>query len=97
MVPSFKALDIRLDPFPPGAVQMTLPRGHAALPFMDVGVGYVDRARDVGAVGLLRIYDFLHIRIIITQRHYRPSSFLQSVQIASGVHPPYSKGTFCGD
>jgi hypothetical protein len=25
---------------------------------MDVGVGYVDRARDVGAVGLLRIYDF---------------------------------------
>jgi len=29
-----------------------------ALAFMDVGVGYVDRAADVGAVGLLSIYWF---------------------------------------
>jgi len=29
-----------------------------ALAFMDVGVGYVDRAADVGAVGFLSIYWF---------------------------------------
>jgi len=31
-----------------------------------VGVGFVDRAADVGAVGLLRIYKFLHISMCIT-------------------------------
>jgi hypothetical protein len=35
-----------------------LPRGHAALVFVDVGVGFVDRAAAVVAVGFLRIYEF---------------------------------------
>jgi hypothetical protein len=35
-----------------------LPRGHASLAFVDIGVGFVDRAADVGAVGLLRIFGF---------------------------------------
>jgi hypothetical protein len=48
---SFKALDIRLHPLPPAAI--ALPRGHVALAFVDVGVGFVDRAADV-AVGFLR-------------------------------------------
>jgi hypothetical protein len=34
------ALDFRLHPLPSAA----LPRGHAALAFLDVGVGFVDRA-----------------------------------------------------
>jgi hypothetical protein len=50
---SFKALDVCLDPLPSAAVQVALSRGHA-----DVGVGFVDRAIDVGAVGFLRIYEF---------------------------------------
>jgi len=33
-----------------------LPRGHAALAFVDVGVGFADRAAAVVAVGFLRIY-----------------------------------------
>jgi hypothetical protein len=33
-------------------------RGHAALAFIDVGVGFVDEASDVGAVRFLRIYGF---------------------------------------
>jgi hypothetical protein len=52
---SFKALDIRLHPLP--SVAVALPRGHAALAFLDVGVGFVDRAVDV-AVGFLRICGF---------------------------------------
>jgi hypothetical protein len=52
---SFKALDIRLHPLPSAAI--TLPRGHAALAFVDVGVAFVDRAADV-AVGFLRICGF---------------------------------------
>jgi hypothetical protein len=35
-----------------------LPRGHAALAFVDVGVGFADRAAVVVAVGFLRIYGF---------------------------------------
>jgi len=31
-----------------------LPRGHAALAFVDVGVGFADRAAAVVAVGFLR-------------------------------------------
>lgn len=49
---SFKALDICLDPLPSAAVQVALCRGH-----VDVGVGFVDRAIDVGAVCLLKIYE----------------------------------------
>jgi hypothetical protein len=52
---SFKALDIRLRPLLSAAV--ALPRGHLALAFVDVGVGFVDRATDV-AVGFLRICGF---------------------------------------
>ena len=50
--PSFKALDFRLHPLPPAAVSTALPRGHAALAFVDVGVGFADRAAAVVAVGL---------------------------------------------
>jgi hypothetical protein len=35
-----------------------LPSGHAALAFVYVGAGFVDKAADVGAVGFLRIYGF---------------------------------------
>jgi len=42
-----------------------LPRGHTALAFLDVGVGFADTAAVV-AVGFLRIYGFLHISICIT-------------------------------
>jgi hypothetical protein len=48
---SFKALDICLDSLPFAVVQVVLSRGH-----VDVGVGFVDRAIDVGAVGFLKIY-----------------------------------------
>jgi hypothetical protein len=58
MGPSFKALDIRLHPLPSAAVYVALPTGHAALAFVDVGVGFVVRAADVVAVGFLRIYGF---------------------------------------
>jgi hypothetical protein len=37
-----------------------------ALAFVDVGVGFADRAAVVVAVGFLRIYGFLHISICIT-------------------------------
>jgi len=33
-----------------------LPRDHAALAFVDVGVGFADRGAVVVAVGFLRIY-----------------------------------------
>jgi hypothetical protein len=49
---SFKALDIHLHPLLSAAIAW--PRDHVALAFMDVGVGFVDRAADV-AVGFLRI------------------------------------------
>jgi hypothetical protein len=35
-----------------------LPGGHAALVFVDVGVGFADRAAAVVAVGFLRVYAF---------------------------------------
>jgi len=35
-----------------------LPGGHAALAFVDMGVGFADRAAAVFAVGFLRIYGF---------------------------------------
>jgi len=50
-----------------------LPRGHATLAFVDVGVGFADRAAVV-AVGFVRIYVFLHISICIPLRPYRPLS-----------------------
>jgi len=49
--PSFEALDFRLHPLPSAAVSAALPRGHVALAFVDVGVGFVDRAGVVVAVG----------------------------------------------
>jgi hypothetical protein len=36
-------------------LEVALPRGHAALAFVDAGVGFVDRAVDVVAVGFHRI------------------------------------------
>jgi len=35
-----------------------LPRGNAAVAFVDMGVGFADRAAVVVAVGFLRIYGF---------------------------------------
>jgi hypothetical protein len=52
---SFKVLDIRLHPLLSAAI--ALPRGHAALAFMDMGVRFVNRVADV-AVGFLRIFGF---------------------------------------
>jgi len=49
--PSFKALDFGLHPLPSVAVSVALPRGHVALAFVDVGVGFADRAAVVVAVG----------------------------------------------
>jgi len=49
--PSFKAPDFHLHPLPSAAVSAELPRGHAALAFVDVGVGFADRAAVVVAVG----------------------------------------------
>ena len=51
-------LDFRLHPLPSAAVLAALPRGHAALAFVDVGVGFADRATIVVAVHFLRIYVF---------------------------------------
>jgi len=56
--PSFKALDFRLHPLLSAAVSAALPWGHAAMPFVDVGVGFANRAAIVVAVGLLRICGF---------------------------------------
>jgi len=51
-------LDFRLHPLPSAAVLVALPGGHAAIAFVDVGVGFSDRAAVVDAVGFLRIYGF---------------------------------------
>ena len=56
--PSFHALDFRLHPLPSAAVLAALPRGHADLAFVDVGVRFADRAAVVVVVGFLRIYGF---------------------------------------
>ena len=50
---SFKALDICLDPVTSAAFQVALSTGH-----VDVAVGFVDRAIDVGAVGFPTICVF---------------------------------------
>jgi len=39
-------------------VLAAFPRGHAGIAFVDVGVGFADRAAVVVAVGFLRIYGF---------------------------------------
>ena len=52
------ALDFRLHPLPSAAVSAGLPRGHAALAFVDLRVGFADRTAVVVAVGFLRIYGF---------------------------------------
>jgi len=43
-----------------------LPRGHAALAFVDVGVGFADRAAVVVAVGFSQDLWVVHISICIT-------------------------------
>jgi len=60
------ALDFCLHPLPSAAVSAALPRGHAALAFVDVGVGFVDRATVVVAVGFSQDLWVLHISICIT-------------------------------
>jgi len=51
-------LDFCLHPLPSLAVSSALLRSHAALAFVDVGVGFADRAAVLVAVGSLRIYGF---------------------------------------
>ena len=51
-------LDFRLHPVPSAAVSTALRRGHVALAFVEVGVGFADRATVDVAVGVLRIYGF---------------------------------------
>jgi hypothetical protein len=53
-------LDFRLHPLPSAAVSAALPRGHATLAFVDVGVGFVDRAAVVVAVGFSQDLWVLH-------------------------------------
>jgi len=48
----------RLHPLPSAAVLAALPRGHAAIAFVDMGVGFADRAAVVVVVGFLRICGF---------------------------------------
>jgi len=43
-----------------------LPRGHAALAFVDVGIGFADRAAVVVAVGFSHDLWVLHISICVT-------------------------------
>jgi len=74
-----KELNIPLLPLPSAAVSAALPRGHAALAFVDVGVGFTDRAASV-TVGFLRIYGFLHISICITPENmstFDPREYLK--------------------
>jgi hypothetical protein len=47
-----------LYPLPSAAVSAVLPRGQTGLNFVDVGVGFADRATVVVAVGVIRIYGF---------------------------------------
>jgi len=51
-------MDFHLHPILSAAVSATLPRGHVALSFLDVGVGFADRDTAVIALGFLRIYGF---------------------------------------
>ena len=51
-------LDFRLHPLPSAAGSTALSGGQVALAFVDVGVGFADRAAAVVAVGFLRIYGF---------------------------------------
>ena len=48
------------------AVPAALPRGHVALAFVDMGVGFVDRAAVVVAVSFSQDLGVLHISICIT-------------------------------
>jgi len=55
-----------MHPLPSAAVSAALPRGHAALAFVDVGVGFAKRAAVVVAVGFSQDLWVLHISICIT-------------------------------
>jgi len=56
--PSFKALHFCLHPLSSAAVLAALPRGQAAIAFVDLGVGFSDRAAVLVAVGFLRSCGF---------------------------------------
>jgi hypothetical protein len=64
--PIFKALDFSLHLLPSAAFSATLPRCHAALTFVDLGVGFADRAVIVVSVGFSQNLWVLHISICIT-------------------------------
>jgi len=55
-----------LHPLSSAAVSTALPRGHTALNFVDVGVGFADRAAVVVVVGFSQDLWVLHISICIT-------------------------------
>jgi hypothetical protein len=60
------ALDFRLHPHPSAAVSAALPTSQTTLAFVDVGVGFADRAAVVVAVGFSQDLWVLHINICIT-------------------------------
>jgi len=64
--PSFKTLHFRLHPLPSAAVSAALHRSHVALAFVDVGIGFADRAAVVVAVGFSQDLWVLHVSICIT-------------------------------
>jgi hypothetical protein len=64
--PSFKELEFGLHPLPSAVVLAVLPRGHAALAFVNVGVGFADTAVVFVAVDFSQDLWVLHIRICIT-------------------------------
>jgi len=52
-------LDFRLHPLPSAAVSAALPRGHSALAFVDMGVGFADRAAAQLPVYTIINYNFI--------------------------------------
>jgi len=65
-------LDFHLHPLPSAAVSAALPRGHAALAFVDMGVEFADRATAVVVVGFIRIYGFYISASVKPLRPCRP-------------------------
>jgi hypothetical protein len=68
---NFKALDIRLHSLPSAAVYC-ITQGSRGLAFVNAGVGFVDRAADVFAVGFLRSYEFYVSTSVKPLRPYGP-------------------------
>jgi hypothetical protein len=65
-----------LHPLSSAAVSAAFPRGHTALNFVDVGVGFADRAAVVVAVGFsqdLWLLEFIYLNLLLDSRHEEQS------------------------